>query len=129
MSDDPNIRAAQYRAREIEAQITQAQARLAENNLYGNEQDSAACIQEIANLSGEKANLVALYNNYVQSQTPPSPPELSAEERAAKPWNRMDYSDVLEMAKGSKYGKDLSWKDQNMQAGYREAMRRKARGE
>jgi hypothetical protein len=41
----------------------------------------------------------------------------------------MDWNDALELAKTSKYGKGLSWHDQNVQAGYREAVARRARGE
>jgi hypothetical protein len=123
MSDDPNIRAAQYRAREIETQITNAQARLAENNLYGNEQDAAACIQEIANLGAEKTNLHALYANYVASQTPPAPRQLSPEEEHAKPIQNMTYADVYRMAKNdSKLGVD----DNRFREGIAEVQRRRA---
>ena len=41
----------------------------------------------------------------------------------------MTLEDGLEVAKTSKYGKDLSFDDPNVQAGYREMMARRARGE
>jgi aspartyl/asparaginyl-tRNA synthetase len=69
-----------------------------------------------------------LYQNYVQSQQPPRQPELTPEERAAKPIHRMDYSDVLEMAKTSKYFKDGTWND-DMQRAYNEVRARRSRGE
>jgi hypothetical protein len=41
----------------------------------------------------------------------------------------MDYNDVLELARTSRYGKGLTWDDPWMRAGYAEVQRRKARGE
>jgi hypothetical protein len=72
---------------------------------------------------------LVLHQQYIQSQQAPVQPELSAEERAAKPLHRMDWNDALELAKTSRYGKNLSWNDPNVQAGYREAMARRRRGE
>jgi hypothetical protein len=70
---------------------------------------AAELVAGLANLDRARANLLDLHARYAQSQQPPQQPELTPEERAAKPWHRMDYSDVLEMARGSKYGQDLTW--------------------
>ena len=129
MADDFYSQAASHRLTLIEAERAAALADLAAHRANSDYDSAAASVQALANLDAERQNLVSLHQNYIASQTPPTPPEVSPEERAAKPWYRMDYSDVLEMAKGSRYGKDLSWNDKNMQAGYHEAMRRKARGE
>ena len=70
---------------------------------------------------------MALHNQYLQSQQ--APPEPSPEERAARPLNRMDWHDVVEMTRASKYAKDIRPDDPAMIAGYYEAQRRRARGE
>jgi hypothetical protein len=41
----------------------------------------------------------------------------------------MTWQDGLDLAKTSKYGKDLSFDDPNVRAGYAEVMARRARGE
>lgn len=41
----------------------------------------------------------------------------------------MDWQDVVDLARQSKYARDIKPDDPNMLAGYHEAMRRKARGE
>lgn len=91
-------------------------------------QGAGEAVSRIAQLTAEQTNLRSLVEGYVQSQRPPRQPELSDEERAAKPWNRMDYSDVLEMTKQSKYFKNDGW-NADMQRGFEEVARRRARGE
>lgn len=86
-------------------------------------------MQQIANLESEKANLVALHQQYVASQTPPAPVELTPEEKHAKPWDRMTWQDGLDLARTSKYGADIDANDPNVQAGFREVMARRQRGE
>ena len=119
----------------IEARLNtlaaEEQAALADASAYraNNDPESAGnAAQQIANVRAERANLLNLHREYIASQTPPAQPELTAEERAAKPWSRMDASDI-QLAKGSKYGKNLTWDDPHMRAGYAEAQRRRARGE
>jgi hypothetical protein len=129
MTDDFYSGAARRRMEQIQAEKAAAMADLQAHRLNADPDSAAQSVQTIADLDAAAANLENLYSRYVQSQTPPARPELTTEERAAKPWSKMDYSDVLEMAKGSRYGKNLNWNDPNMQAGYREVQRRKARGE
>jgi hypothetical protein len=87
-------------------------------------------VQTLADLEASKRNVLALHNQYVRSQQPPpAPPELTAEEKAAKPWDKMTWEDGLDLAKTSKYGRDLDHSDPNVQAGYREVAARRARGE
>jgi hypothetical protein len=82
-----------------------------------------AAIANLADIDQQEANTISLYNRYVQSQQPPPPPTL--EERRAKPWEKMDYSDVWEMSR-SKYGPP----DEAMfRAGIAEAAKRRSRGE
>lgn len=113
---------AQKRLAMIEAERASALADLAAHRANSDYESAGNAIQQVANLDSERANLVQLYNSYVQSQTPVSPPELSAEEKAAKPVNRMDYRDVYEMAKGSKHGVD----DDAFRQGMAEVRRRRA---
>jgi hypothetical protein len=121
--------AAQQRAAELEAQKAQALADLAQYKAANDYQGAAGAVQQIANLEAERNNLAVLHDQYVRSQTPVAPPELTAEEKAAKPWDKMTWEDGLDLARTSKYGADLTHDNPNVQAGYREVMARRARGE
>jgi hypothetical protein len=122
------LNAAQQRAAELEMELSAARTDLLTHRHNQDLQSAGEAVQRIANLTAEQSNLRGLVDGYVQSQQPPRQPELTPEERDAKPWSKMDYNDVLEMCRGSKYAKDLTW-NADMQAGYEETRRRKSRGE
>jgi hypothetical protein len=128
MADDWYVSVGQQRLQEINAMRSQAMADLEQAKAYDNESASDA-IQRIANCDAERANLSALYSQYVQAMNPPRPPEPSKEERAARPWDRMDWQDVVDLARQSKYAKDIRPDDPGLVAGWNEARRRRARGE
>ena len=92
-------------------------------------QGAGEAVSRIAQLTAEQSNLRGLVEGYVQSQQPPRQPETSPEERAARPWNRMDWGDVVEVTRGSKWAKDIRPDDPNMIAGWHEARARRGRGE
>jgi hypothetical protein len=117
-SDDFYTFSARQRLQQINAGRAQALADL-EVAKAGSDYDSAGqAVQQIANLDAEARNVVALHEQYVASQTPPAPVELTAEERAAKPWDRMDWDDALALARTSQFGKNLTHDDPNVRAGY-----------
>jgi hypothetical protein len=128
MSQDFYLNAAQQRAAELEMELSAAKTDLLTMRHNQDLQGAGEAVSRIAQLTAEQTNLRSLVEGYVQSQQPPRQPELSDEERAAKPWNRMDYSDVLEMTKQSKYFKNDGW-NADMQRGFEEVARRRARGE
>jgi hypothetical protein len=121
--------AASQRLAQIEAQRAQSLADLANAKANADYESAASSVQQIANLETEKANVVALHQQYIQSQQSPVQQELSAEEKAARPLSRMTWQDGLDLAKTSKYGKTLSWDDPHVRAGYAEAQARRRRGE
>ena len=129
MANDFYAQAAIQRANMIEAELAAAQADLAVARANNDVESASANVQALANLRAEKANLTQLYNDYVASQTPRQPEVLTDEERAAKPWHKMDYSDTLALAQTSRYGKSLTWDDPHMRAGLTEARARRSRGE
>jgi hypothetical protein len=129
MSDDFYISAARQRQNEINAEYRAALADLAAHRANGDTQSAAQSVQALANLTAEQSNLRGLVEGYVQSQQPPRQPEPSQEERAARPWNRMDWTDVVEMTRNSKWAKDIRRDDPNMIAGWHEARARRGRGE
>lgn len=129
MSNDFYLSAAQARAAQLEAERAAALADLAAHRANGDTESAAASIQQLADIEAARANLSNLANGYVQSQNPPLEPELTQEERNAKPWNRMTPQDALELARTSKYGRNLDFNDPNVAAGWHEANRRRARGE
>ena len=126
--NDFYLSAAARRANELAAERQAHLADLAAHRANGDTVSAAQAVQALANNQAEQQNLQALCNDYVAAQQPRQPERISEEERAAKPWSRMNYDDVLEMARGSKYAKDLTW-NADMQAGYNEVRARRARGE
>lgn len=124
-SPDFYVFAAQQRVSEIEAQRAQALADLAQYKATADYQSAAGAVQQIANLDAEWQNIANLHSQYVASQTPVEPPELTPEEKAAKPISAMDYGDVWEMSATSKYGVD----EDAFRAGMAEVARRRARRE
>jgi hypothetical protein len=129
MADDFYIQSAARRASMIEAELAAAKADLAAYKANHDVDSASQSVQSIANLEAERANLVNLYNAYVQSQRPPQPEELSDAERMSKPWNKMTPDDGLALARTSRYAKDLSWDDPSVKAGWAEMQRRRSRGE
>jgi hypothetical protein len=123
------IDAAAKRVQQLDAERAAAQADLVAHKASGDYDSASEAVQRIANIDAEARNVEDLYHRYVASQTPPQAPPSTDQERLAKPWNRMDASDVLELTRTSKYAKGITWEDPYMRAGYSEAMRRRARGE
>jgi hypothetical protein len=121
--DDFYIAAGRRQLAVLEAARASALADLQSHRLNGDQESAAETIQTLAGLDAQSRELTALYNQYAASQTPPPPPTL--EERRAKPWERMDYSDVWEMSR-SKYGPP---DEASFRAGIAEAQRRRSRGE
>jgi hypothetical protein len=127
--DDFYTASAAQRINHLEAERARQLAQLAEAKANSDYESAGQAVQEIANIEAQKTNLISLHEQYVASQTPQRPPELTREERDAKPWNRMTPDDALELARKSKYGKDLDWNNADVRAGWAEAQRRRARGE
>jgi hypothetical protein len=86
-------------------------------------------MQNIANVRAERKNLVNEYNEEMARQQPRRPEYLTPEERAARPIEKMDWSDAVELARTSRYGRNLKADDPYMIAGWHEARRRRGRGE
>ena len=124
-SDDFYTFTARQRLQQINANRAQALADLEVCKANSDYESAAQAVQQIADLDSQRANLVALHRQYVESQTPVAPPELSQEEKHAKPIEAMNYGDVYEMANTSKYGVD----ENAFRAGIAEVARRRARGE
>jgi hypothetical protein len=129
MSNDFYAQAAISRANMIEAEMAAAKADLMAHRANNDVESASASVQTIANLEAERANLNTLYQQYVQSQQPPAPEQLTDEERNARPWHKMTPDDALQLAKTSKYGRNLDWNNPHVRAGWVESQRRKARGE
>ena len=129
MADDFYVFSAKQRLQQISAEKAQALANLEQSKASADYESAAASVQAIANLEAEKQNLIGLHNQYVASQNPPEQPETTAEERFARPWDRMTWDDALDLARTSQFGKDLTHDDPHVRAGYREVQRRRSRGE
>ena len=124
-SDDFYTFSARQRLQQINANRAQSLADLEVAKSNSDYESAAASVQEIANLEAQRQALVNLHSQYVASQTPPAPVELTPEEKAAKPIAAMDYGDVWEMSATSKYGDSINL----FRAGMAEVARRRAKGE
>jgi hypothetical protein len=120
---------AERRLQQLTANRAANVADLEVHRLNGDHDAAGECIQQLANIDSERANLVQLYQNYEQSQRPAQKPYETQEQKAAKPWSQMGWDDIVEMTRTSKYAKDIRPDDQNMVAGWHEARARRGRGE
>jgi hypothetical protein len=128
-SDDYYTFVARQQIQRLDANRAQCLADLAAARANADYETAGSAVSELADIEAKKQNIVALHQQYVASQTPVEPPELSAEERHAKPLEKMDWQDALDLARTSKYGKDLRHDDPAVIAGYAEVMKRRSRGE
>jgi hypothetical protein len=128
-SDDFYSFSARQRLQQINAGRAQALPDLEAAKANADYDSAGQAVQQIADLDAEARNVAALHEQYVASQTPPPQQELSAAERAARAWDKMTWDDALDLARTSQFGKDLDHNDPHVQDGYREVMRRRARGE
>jgi hypothetical protein len=129
MANDFYLESLQERLAQLDAERAAHLADLQAHRSNGDRTSASAAIQDIANCEAARQNVMDLGNRYVASQQPQQAPEPSREERAARPIERMDWQDVVDMTRTSKYARNIEPNDPNMIKGYHEAMRRKARGE
>lgn len=112
------------------AEIAQYKANLEAAKATNDSYAATAAAQDLANARANQRNLEDLHGEYVRSQQPPPPPpEPTPEERHARPWDKMTWQDGLDLARTSKYGADIDANDPNVQAGFREVIARRQRGE
>lgn len=123
---DPVIDDIRETLREISMEMTQVRADYERASMNGDDASRRAALRQLGAYQTEYANAVNYGNQYWASkQPPPAPPELSAEEKAAKPLSHCNWSDTYEWAKNSKYGVD----DDAFRAGMAEVNRRRRAGE
>jgi hypothetical protein len=129
MSDDFYTDVARRRLAQIEADEAQAQAHMIAARANGDTDHAVEQAEALEILAVKKQALLRLHQQHVQSQNPPPPPRQTPEQLRAKPAEQMTWADGLEIARQSKYGKNLDFNDPNVVAGYHEATRRRNRGE
>lgn len=117
-ADDYYTHLARQQLQRLDANKAQTLADLAAARANSDYETAGTAVQELADLESKRQNLVALHDQYVRSQYVPEAPEPTPEEKFARPWDRMSLQDGLDLAKTSKYGKDLSFDDPNVIAGY-----------
>jgi hypothetical protein len=120
---------AERRLQQLNATRAANLADLEAHKLNGDHDAAGECIQNLANIDAERANLTQLYQNYAQSQQPPQKPYETSEQKQAKPWSQMGWDDIVDLTKTSRYAKDIRPDDPNMIAGWHEARARRSRGE
>jgi hypothetical protein len=124
-ADDYYTHLARQQLQRLDASKAQTLADLATAKANSDYDSAGLAVQELADIEAKRSNLVALHDQYVRSQTSAEPPELTQEEKHARPWDRMNYGDVWEMSQNSKYGCD----PEAFKAGMLEVQRRRAKGE
>jgi hypothetical protein len=124
-SDDTPAYIARRGISEYDAEYTRKYADFQEALAGGDTLSATQYAKDMAKIREERKSFIEMYNEHVDAQRPPpSPPELSQEEKAAKPISAMDYGDVWEMSQNSKYGLD----EDAFRAGMAEVRRRKLQG-
>lgn len=120
-ADDFYTHSARTRIQRIDADIAQAKASLESAKAYADYDSAAENVQTIADLEAQRHNVLTLHQRYVDSQRVPEAPVLTDEELAALPPEKMTWDHALRIHRQtSKYGRDLTHDDPNVQAGYRE---------
>ena len=128
MSNDYYLDIAKQRVGQLEADKAELLAGLARAKVDGNDYSATEILQGLANNDQEMRNLNQLHSDYMATRNPQQVP-LSREEWKAKPIERMNHEDALEVARGSKYAGNLDFNDPYVRAGLAEAAKRRARGE
>jgi hypothetical protein len=129
MSEDFYDSAARERYAVLEAAKARCLADLAEHRANGDQHSAAEELQVLATLNDQQVSLQRLHQQYQAQMNPPQPPRQTPEELRVKPAEKMTWQDGLEIARNSKYGKNLDFNDPNVVAGYHEAVRRRQSGE
>src|SRR5262249_22005231 len=128
MVDQKDVEACFKQGQRLLAERTEVEARYIRAKTEGDEFEMGQLQQHMADLDAAGQNLNAFYNGKVAEASPPAQPELSREEIEAKPWDKMTPQDGLDLARTSKYGKDLDFKNADVIAGVKEVMRRRQQG-
>jgi hypothetical protein len=103
---------AERRLQQLSANRAANLADLEAHKLNGDHDAAGECIQNLANIDAEKANLTQLYQSYVQSQQGPHRPWVSEEARAGRRPEEMDQQDLADIMNQSKYpGKGFTAQD------------------
>jgi len=123
--DDEALRIGRQQVARIDAGLARANADYQEAMTNGDDATAQDAMQQYADLSAQRNNLVGAYHQQVAAEQAAAPRELSAEEKAARPLSHMTYQDAYELAQTSRYGVD----DNAFRAGIAEVQRRRSRGE
>jgi hypothetical protein len=98
-------------AQALEADLAQAKADLEVARANGDDTSAGFYVSKIADASASLQNLNNLYAQYVQSQQPVPVRPRTQEDLLNKPNSELDHWDGLEIARQSRYGKDLTLPD------------------
>jgi hypothetical protein len=129
MSDDFAQRVAQRRLAEIDAGRAHANAAWKSAEAENDEYSAVEAYKLISDFNKEEQQVRRDYQQHINSQRPPQPvPQTDAEWMSKAP-ERMDYADAMKIHQKSRYAGNLDHNDPLVQAGYREVMARRARGE
>jgi hypothetical protein len=120
---------AEKRLRVLQAAKQRALADLAEHRAEGNDYAAQEQLGALAHLEVEERGIVQMRQDYLRAQNPPPPPRQTPEQLRAKPAEQMSWEDGLQIARNSKYGRDLDFNNPDVVAGFHEANRRRGRGE
>jgi hypothetical protein len=129
MANDFYSDAARRRLDQLNAEAQRCLADLSDAKSNDDGDTAAVLVERLADIQSAQNRVHEIHRAYQASLNPPAPPPVSREQRAARRIEEMDAQDMLDMTRGSKYAKGITWDDPNMRAGWAEAQRRRARGE
>jgi hypothetical protein len=115
---------------QLDAERAAAQADLVAHKANGDYDSAAEVVQRLADIDAQARNVEDLARRYAQSQQAPPSAQLTPEEVAALPADKMRVEHVLDsINRTSRYARDLSPSDPYVRFGTQIAAQRRARGE
>src|SRR5262249_39726625 len=126
---DDMLRSGQRQLERINAQMAEQNANFARARVEGDQDGMDYALQEWSNLENAATNLQNNYARQIAAAQAAQPRVPTLEERRARPFSAMDWNDVVDMTRQSKYARNIRADDPWMVAGYYEAQRRRSRGE
>src|SRR5689334_20677655 len=106
MADDVETEVGNMLMQDYLASRTQAVANYQLAKSQGDYEGVKQAARHIALIDSEMQAVQSLHNRHIASQTPVHPPELTSQEKMAKPIEKCTWADTAEWASKSKHGVD-----------------------
>jgi hypothetical protein len=104
--NDPNLQQMALVHQELRDELQEQELAYQRAQRYGDVLEQRNASYRMIDAKTRLRELDQTYNEYQASKNPPRPPELTAEQKLAQPWDQCSWADTYEWASKSKYGCD-----------------------